>query len=233
MNFAYWFLVFYIISILGYICEVVYCYIIDKKIINRGFMFGPYCPIYGVGAIGTVILFNEFYNNPIMVFILGMLLCSIIEYITSYLMEKLFNDKWWDYSDNKYNINGRVCLKNSVLFGISSLALIYIIYPLIEKLIFSLSLFILNILAVILFGLFLIDFIFTIINILKLRRQLSIIDKIRNEIENEISDLLQSNINKYLKYNRYQKHIINVFPNMKSRYENNIRLLNEFSDNKL
>ena len=228
MRLSYWFLVFIIFSILGYISEVIYCYILDKKIVNRGFLHGPYCPIYGFGALASIYFLNKYYNDPLIIFTLGMLLFSVIEYISSYLMEKLFNDKWWDYSNNKYNINGRVCLKNSILFGIGGLGVIYIFYPFIKRFMYNANTISLKIVTFVLFLLFFIDLVFTILDTLKLKKQLKIIDTIRNEIENIIPDILQDKVNKALiKYKRYPKHIINAFPNISYLHEQNIKLLKD------
>lgn len=103
--FYYVFLYFIIYSILGWICEVIYCFVLDKKITNRGFLEGPYCPIYGTGGLIVVYFLLPVKNMPIAVFVLGMILASILEYITSFVMEKLFDTRWWDYSNNRFNIN--------------------------------------------------------------------------------------------------------------------------------
>lgn len=134
-NFLNLFLYFFIYSFGGWVCECIYCSIPAKKFINRGFLYGPYCPIYGFGALLVTLMLDEYLNNPILVFFLSMLLTSLLEYVTSYLMEKMFQKKWWDYSHYKFNINGRVCLLNSTLFGIMSLFVIYILHPEVSKLI--------------------------------------------------------------------------------------------------
>ena len=79
---------------------------------------GPICPIYGHGAIIMLILLKDFASNPFILFVMSMLVCTTLEYLTSYFMEKLFSARWWDYSNKKFNINGRVCLRNTLCFGI-------------------------------------------------------------------------------------------------------------------
>ncbi|MGL4607906.1 MAG: putative ABC transporter permease [Eubacteriaceae bacterium] len=138
---------FILYAIIGWICEVIFCSIPKKKFINRGFLTGPYCPIYGVGAIVIVIILGPYTRNPFEVFIVGLLSTSLLEYITSWGMEKLFHAKWWDYSAHKFNINGRVCLKNSFLFGIMSLVLMYFVHPLVQGFIENFSPFWLEIFA--------------------------------------------------------------------------------------
>ncbi len=131
-------LFFFFYSIIGWISEVIYCYIKDKKFTNRGFLFGPVCPIYGTGAISMLltltwckdIWFGKFYAGPLMVLLIGVVVCDVVEYLTSYLMEKLFHARWWDYSKKKFNLHGRICLEHSTYWGIFSVLLIYLIHPL-------------------------------------------------------------------------------------------------------
>ena len=122
-------LFFFIYSFLGWICECIYCSIPAKKVINRGFLLGPYCPIYGFGALLVIHFLRPFTNHIIPLYIAGVIVTSILEYFTSWLMEKLFDTKWWDYSTYPFNINGRVCLKNSLLFGIMVLFVYYVVHP--------------------------------------------------------------------------------------------------------
>ena len=131
------FLYFTIYSILGWITEMIYCRLLSGKFVDRGFLYGPYCPIYGVGAVIVILTLNPFANNILIVFLLSMVLTSILEYITSYLMEKMFDSKWWDYSELPLNINGRVCMLNSVLFGILGIIIMFILHPHIQNFVYS------------------------------------------------------------------------------------------------
>src|SRR5574344_283707 len=112
------FLVFLIYAICGWIIEVIAFKVENHKLVNRGFLFGTYCPITGIGCILCIFLLNKFKSYPLVVFLLGMILTSGLEYLTSYIMEKVFHARWWDYSKAKFNINGRVKLINSIAFGI-------------------------------------------------------------------------------------------------------------------
>ena len=107
--------------------------ILEKKIIDRGFLIGPYCPIYGCGTLGMILYLEQYKDNIITVFFLAVIICSILEYLTSYLMEKIFNARWWDYSDEKFNLNGRICGKNALLFGLGGVIIIYIAHPLLKN----------------------------------------------------------------------------------------------------
>ena len=140
MEFVYAYAYFVLYAFLGWVCEDLYCGIPAKKFINRGFFYGPYCPIYGVGALLVLypLLFVKDY--PILVFVLGVIITSTLEYITSWVMEILFKTRWWDYSERFMNINGRVCLLNSTLFGIMSIVVVYIIHPVIQDIVLDIPL---------------------------------------------------------------------------------------------
>lgn len=127
MKFLIVYLMFWIFSVLGWIMEEFVFLVCDKKIVNRGFLLGPYCPIYGFGGI-VMLLLLPYKDEPLTCFLLALILCTIIEYIASFLMEKLFKVRWWDYSNNAFNINGRVCLQNAIAFGLlGMLATSYVI----------------------------------------------------------------------------------------------------------
>ena len=123
------FLLFILYSVLGFIIEVTLNLITKKRFINRGFLIGPYCPIYGVGSLLIIFLLDKYRNDILVLFILITLICSILEYVTSYLMEKIFHIRWWDYSNHKYNINGRICLSTMIPFGLGGVILITYLNP--------------------------------------------------------------------------------------------------------
>ena len=91
--------------------------ILERRPVNRGFLNGPLCPIYGAGAVGAVVVLGQ-VHNPLVVFLLSMVGASILEYVTSWVMEALFHARWWDYSDYKFNLNGRICLLGAFVFGV-------------------------------------------------------------------------------------------------------------------
>ena len=105
-----WFLLY---SCIGWIYETILCSVKERRFINRGFLNGPYCPIYGVGAVVNLLALGRF-TNPAMLFFAGAIMDCTLEYITSWGMEKLFHARWWDYSKKFLNINGRVCLLGAV-----------------------------------------------------------------------------------------------------------------------
>ena len=95
-NLYFYFLEFYLYCVIGYISEVIFVRIVDKKWINRGFLIGPYLPIYGVGTMLIIFLLNGYYNDPFVIFVFSFIICSLVEYITSVLLEKIFKTRWWD-----------------------------------------------------------------------------------------------------------------------------------------
>lgn len=123
-----WFLWFILYSVIGWAYESLICSISNKKLINRGFLNGPYCPIYGSGALLVILVLGKI-RNPLWLFLLGAVLCCLLEYIASYAMEKIFHARWWDYSKRRWNIHGRVCLLGAVVFGLFSVILIRELHP--------------------------------------------------------------------------------------------------------
>ena len=128
-------LYFIIYSFLGWCCETVYCSILQKKFVNRGFLYGPLCPIYGCGALLVLYLLRDVRASILPLFLSGMVVTTILEYLTSVLLEKLFHMKWWDYSAMPFNINGRVCLLNSCEFGALSVFVVMVLHPAVTRLV--------------------------------------------------------------------------------------------------
>ncbi|HZJ86037.1 MAG TPA: putative ABC transporter permease, partial [Erysipelotrichaceae bacterium] len=117
MDFYTLFIYFMIYSFLGWVIETIYCSLAEKRYVPRGFLNGPLTPIYGFGAIGLIFLLQDI-KTVSLVFLSGVVATSFLEYVASYLLELIFDMHWWDYSGDKYNLNGRIKLKNSILFGI-------------------------------------------------------------------------------------------------------------------
>ena len=159
------FILFIMYSMFGWAIEVVNCYIRNNKWINRGFLVGPYCPIYGVGCILMTLLVlptNDFVGT----FLKCVAICSILEYFTSWIMEKLFKTRWWDYTKKKFNINGRICLETMIMFGFAGVVVIEVGSPALLFDLSYLSSLTITIIAIILFILFTTDLIvsYNIIN---------------------------------------------------------------------
>lgn len=157
-TFLFYFVLFIIYSFLGWCMEMVVCFFATKKWVNRGFLLGPICPIYGCGCLIIVMLLKKYLEDPLVLFVMAVVLCSLLEYFTSYLMEKLFKARWWDYSDKKYHINGRICLENSIAFGILGLLLSYVINPFVVKMLVFVPTTVFNIVGIILCLIFVVDY---------------------------------------------------------------------------
>lgn len=130
------FFMFMIFSFVGWCSEVIYVGILtEHKFVNRGFLHGPICPIYGCGGLVILFLPKFLYTTWTPLFIASLILCSVVEYFASWILEKMFHTLWWDYSHYKVNIKGRICLLNAVLFGIMGVLAIHFVIPYVMKLI--------------------------------------------------------------------------------------------------
>ena len=212
-TFLYYFLLFMIYSFIGWIMEVTSFLVTDKKFINRGFLIGPYCPIYGFCSVLMVLTFGKYTSTPLALFVMALVLCSVIEYLTSYIMEKLFNTRWWDYSDLLFNVNGRICLKNSVLFGLLGAALIYFINPTFSNILSIFPQDVLMCISLALLALFIADIIasFNIIARVKDTTNLVLKDS-TEEITEKVKEILKSK-------SIWQKRLIDAFPNFKTNFK--------------
>ncbi len=152
-----YFLLFMIYACLGWLLEVIGKLIEYKKFINRGFLIGPYCPIYGWGAVAITLLLYRYAYDPFVLFIMTIITCATLEYVTSWVMEKLFKARWWDYSKRKFNLDGRVCLETTIPFGLMGMFIIYVSNPFIIEQFDKIDSNILNRIAIILFLLYLLD----------------------------------------------------------------------------
>ena len=152
-----YFLLFMSYAFLGWCMEVICKLFQYKRFINRGFLIGPYCPIYGWGALAITILLKRYTYDVIVLFVMSVIICSFIEYFTSYFMEKIYNVRWWDYSNKKFNINGRICLETMIPFGLLASLIIYVLHPAVIKLVDKLSPTALLVVAITLFVIYIID----------------------------------------------------------------------------
>lgn len=196
----------FIYSILGWLVEVIYHYLNHKGFVNRGFLNGPYCPIYGIGALFEIILLTKFKYNPILLYLIAVLVTTVLEYITGFILEKIFNLKWWDYSDEKFNLGGYVCLKFSLIWGIASILLMYVIHPKISQIVVLLKYN--NILLIVILIMLLIDFDITILNLISLKKDINILLKLNKDIRT-LKILIEFRIN------RKYKRLLKSYPRLK------------------
>ncbi len=128
-DFFYWTWIFLGLSFFGWVWEVCLYLIREGRFINRGFLMGPWLPIYGLGGIVLAFTLHRCWKRPFLVFGLSLSLGTIIEYLAGWYLEKNWGIKWWDYSGNKWNLQGRVCLTSSLLFGFSGMLLVCVAVP--------------------------------------------------------------------------------------------------------
>ena len=168
------FLLYIAYSTLGWCGEMLYCSIPKGHICEkRGFLNGFLCPIYGHGALLVLYLLHGGFQNPVLTFIFGAIVTSILEYFTSWIMEKLFHMRWWDYSHYKFQINGRVCLLNSTCFGLACVLLCHLVQPWLWEHIVNLGPTITVPLASFIFGIYLMDTVLSIRSAIQLSSQMA------------------------------------------------------------
>lgn len=209
MNLGYYFILFLIYSFIGWVIEVCFTYVREHTLVNRGFLIGPYCPIYGFGCILMLFLLDKYLDDPIVLFVMAMVICSILEYLTSYFMEKLFKARWWDYSDRKFNINGRICLETLIPFGLLGCFLMYVLNPFISGLVLRMSESMINAIATLLFILFLIDNIvsYSVITKIHLSTRKIVMDN-TEEITKKVREYIAN-------YSKFGKRLMKSFPDLK------------------
>lgn len=199
-------LLFFTYAIIGWFMEVCLQYIQYKRFINRGFLMGPYLPIYGCGGILITLFLKRYLNDPLALFIFGMLICTVLEYFTSFIMEKLFNARWWDYSNKKFNINGRVCLDTMIPFGLLGLLIMYVLNPFFLNIYSKINPIVLSVIFTALSVMFVIDCIISIIALIHVRNDGQLHDKDNTEeMSNKVKKLLS-------KWNFKEKRLVNAFP---------------------
>ena len=199
---------FFIYSFAGWLMEVIRVSKKEKKFVDRGFLIGPYCPIYGYGVLLITILLRKYTDDIIVTFFMSLIICGILEYLTSYLMEKIFKARWWDYSDRKFNINDRICLENLIPFGIGGCIIVYIINPFLLGIID----FVPDIIMHILLTFLLIGYITDLIVSLKIILNLKIVKKELKDNTDEISEKVKKII---LRKSRLYRRLVNAFPRIK------------------
>ena len=175
-----WIVIIY--AFLGWCTEVAYAGVKRGKFVNRGFLNGPVCPIYGFGILSVVLVLEPFKDNTILLFLGSMLFCSVLEFIVGYVMERIFNDKWWDYSENPFNIKGYVCLEFSLMWGLACVLVIDSVHPhimnFINRIPYSVGIWIIAALCV----LFAVDFALTLIELLKLPKRFRAIEELERAL---------------------------------------------------
>ena len=211
-NFYTMFLIFFIYSVLGYIVESLSVSIDKKKaILSRGFLIGPYLPIFGFGGLFMTLTLEKYSKDLIALFIMSMASCLILEYLSSYLLEKLFKLRWWDYSEKRFNLNGRICLEVGVMFGVAGIISIKFINPVIRKVLKLMPNKILIAITIILALIILIDFAISTKTVIKFKENFTRYSKdSTSEVKAKVLEELSKN-------SFFIKRLIKSFPNAKDK----------------
>lgn len=216
-------------SVVGWVYESIICSVSAKRWVNRGFLNGPYCPIYGFGAVIDILILGDL-QNPLHLFMSGMILTCTLEYLTSYAMEKMFHARWWDYSERNFNLNGRVCLLGAVVFGLFSVVLIKFIHPVVSIYTDMIPAVTLHYITVALLLILVIDTVITVKGVSKFDKRLEELHSTVEEIKAELTDKIHADIQRshfasvyegFLTHlNGQQKRMIKAFPKLKSELHN-------------
>ena len=193
-NWFYYYISFFMIyAFLGWCVEVVYATIVTRKFLNRGFLNGTICPIYGFAVITILSLLGPFKDNIVKLFIYSTLIVSALEYVVGFVLEKIFNHKWWDYSDKQFNLNGYIALRFSLMWGLACVLVIRYIHPIVEMLVLKIPKVVgYPVLSILIIAL-LIDIFITVMSINGLNKRLSQLEEITFKIKS-ISNELGGNI---------------------------------------
>lgn len=180
---------FVIYSFLGWVMESIVRSIAEKKLINTGFLVGPMCPIYGIGAMIMLLFLDRFENNIPLLFIVSIVVLTIWEYLVGVLLETIFKTKYWDYSDQKFNFQGRVCLTNSICWGILGVLFVKGIHPAIIKLLEKVNIHILHYAIFIIAIVAIVDMIVSVIKVKNIKVTLEKIEELNKEIKEKLKEV--------------------------------------------
>lgn len=200
--------IFFVYSFIGWCGEAAMAAVHRHKFVNRGFVSGPICPVYGAGAAAVAVFLPELKDQLFFLFLGGMIVTTFVEYLTGRILELIFHRKWWDYSDQRFNLDGYVCLKNSAVWGLCSVLMICFFDPLLCRLLVLIPRLAGDILLWILGVLLVIDAVGSGVAVLGLKKKQSRITQITEELH-KTSKLLENALT-----TRIQKRMVKAFPNI-------------------
>lgn len=186
-------LLFFVYAFLGWCVEVCFQAVTTGKIVNRGFLNGPWCPIYGVGMVSVLLLLSPVSDHLVLLFLLGMLLCSLVELVVGWLLEKIFHTRWWDYTDRPFQLGGYICLEFSLMWGVAVTFTVRLIHPAIFAFVNFFPHLVGWILIGILCGAFVADFIVTLVTIVGIRKELGELQRVAGDLH-LISDAISEKL---------------------------------------
>ena len=178
-----WLLFFYVYCFLGWCFESALVSIARRRFVNRGFLKGPFLPIYGTGALAILLLTLQVRENLLLVFLLGMLAATVLEFVTGACMERLFKVRYWDYSHKRFNVRGYICLSSSLAWGALSVALIAFLHPAAERFVLHLSIDMLRSVNFVLSVVFAYDFVSSFRAAYSLRKLIEQSARLRREVD--------------------------------------------------
>ena len=187
---------FVIYSFLGWILESIFRSFCEKKIINTGFLHGPVCPIYGVGAIIMLIIMNKLQGKIIEIFLISMVVLTIWEYVVGVFLEKMFNTKYWDYSDHKFNFQGRICLTNSIFWGLLGVGFINFVHPAVCYVVNLVDINVYINLIYIATVIMIIDAIISIIKVKNIKNTWNKVQELNDQIKEKLKEIKENRKNK-------------------------------------
>ena len=227
------FMKFLLFSMIGYVVEMIMCAIVDKKIANRGFFCGPIIPIYGVGSLLLIWILEPFKENVFLVILFSMLITTTIEYFTGYALEKIFHNKWWDYSKEKFNLHGRICLKNTILFGLGGPIILYILNPYMTDFLIQFENSILIWSSIFLFILFLLDVTYSCVVAYNLRHRLIVVEDLKNEKLSKIPGMLERMLTSRVKgMKKFPKRLLKAFPTLWKSHPKEFEIMKKIEEKK-
>ncbi|MDD6467980.1 MAG: putative ABC transporter permease [Erysipelotrichaceae bacterium] len=180
-DFFHLFYFFLIYSFMGWCMETCLVSFNSKEFVNRGFLNGPLCPIYGTGATAIYLCLQPLKDHLLAVFLGGMVLATAIEYLTSLVMEQAFHARWWDYSDKKFNLQGRICLSISLCWGLLSVIMLEVFHPIVLFIVNQIPVTLGKIVGWVIIILVSTDLFVTVKHVLSLNNKLEILTQMRND----------------------------------------------------
>ena len=234
-------LVYFILyAIIGYMLEVIYAALVLGKFVNRGFLNGPWCPIYGFGMVIVALTLKPVSSSLIALFIGSVLVTSIIEFVTGFVLEKVFKQKWWDYTDEPFNLGGYICLKFSLIWGVACVFVVKLVLPFTDLISSALHNTVGIIVMFTLLLLMLADLAATVVTIAGIKKKLrlmnSIAAKLRENSDNIGGFLSEETLELKSKFDSLSeqitekggaKRMLNAFPTLK---KNNTKKLSELRE---
>ena len=188
-----YFLLFVIYSFIGWVFEIIIFAVMEQKLVNRGLYIGPYCPIYGFGFLLIELLLRKYKEKPVLLFVMAIIICSILEYVTSVLLEIVFGIQLWDYSQNFMNLNGRICVQGALTFGVLAVVIIYKVNPKLVALLEKIPEISLKYLSIVIAVLMLLDICISYGVIFNIKDSLSGIGDATNEVSTKVWDAIKNN----------------------------------------